>query len=36
LEAGLPISEAVMPHTRPPQAEQLSAFGEDDGDTNPQ
>ncbi|HEY1351027.1 MAG TPA: ATP-binding protein [Ktedonobacteraceae bacterium] len=28
LEAGLPVSEAVMPHTRPPQAEQLSFFGE--------
>lgn len=26
LEAGLPVSEAVMPHTRPPQAEQLSFF----------
>ncbi len=28
LEAGLPIVEAVMPHTRPPRAEQLSFFGE--------
>lgn len=28
LEAGLPIAEAVMPHTRPPKAEQLSFFGE--------
>jgi predicted ATPase len=28
LETGLPIAEAVMPHTRPPQAEQLSFFGE--------
>jgi hypothetical protein len=26
LEAGLPIAEAVMPHTRPPQAEHLSFF----------
>ena len=29
LEAGLPISEAVMPHTRPPEAERLSFFGEE-------
>ena len=28
LEAGLPIGEAVMPHTRPPKAEQLAFFGE--------
>jgi predicted ATPase len=28
LEAGLPIAEAIMPHTRPPKAEQLSFFGE--------
>jgi len=28
LDAGLPISEAVLPHTRPPKAEQLSFFGE--------
>ncbi len=28
LDAGLPIAEAIMPHTRPPQAEQLSFFGE--------
>jgi predicted ATPase len=28
LEAGLPIVEAVMPHTRPPKAEQLALFGE--------
>ena len=28
LEAGLPISEAVLPHTRPPRAAQLSSFGE--------
>jgi len=29
LDAGLPISEAVLPHTRPPKAEQLSFFGND-------
>jgi hypothetical protein len=28
LEAGLPVAEAIMPHTRPPKAEQLSFFGE--------
>ncbi len=28
LEAGLPIAEAIMPYTRPPEAEQLSFFGE--------
>lgn len=28
LEAGLPVSEAVLPHTRPPHASQLSSFGE--------
>jgi len=28
LEAGLSIAEAVMPHTRPPKAERLSFFGE--------
>ncbi len=28
LEAGLPIAEAVMPHTWPPKAERLSSFGE--------
>jgi hypothetical protein len=28
LDAGLPISETVLPHTRPPKAEQLSFFGE--------
>ncbi|MDQ2884582.1 MAG: AAA family ATPase [Chloroflexota bacterium] len=28
LDAGLPIAEAIMPHTRPPRAEQLSSFGE--------
>lgn len=27
LDAGLPIAEAIMPHTRPPRAEQLSSFG---------
>jgi len=27
LESGLPISEAVLPQTRPPRAEQLSHFG---------
>lgn len=30
LEAGLPISEAIMPHTRPPQAERLSTFGDEE------
>jgi predicted ATPase len=28
LDAGLPIAEAIMPHTRPPRAEKLSSFGE--------
>lgn len=28
LEAGLPVVEAVMPHTRPQKVEQLSFFGE--------
>jgi predicted ATPase len=28
LETGLPLSEAVLPHTRPPEAEQLAFFGE--------
>ncbi len=28
LDAGLPISEALIPHTRPSRAEQLSSFGE--------
>ncbi len=28
LKAGLPIAEAIMPYTRPPEAEQLSFFGE--------
>ena len=28
LKAGLPIAEAIMPYTRPPEAEQLSIFGE--------
>ena len=27
LESGLPVSEAVLPQTRPPRAEQLSHFG---------
>jgi len=27
LEGGLSIAEAIMPYTRPPQAEQLSSFG---------
>ncbi len=27
LESGLSIAEAIMPYTRPPQAEQLSSFG---------
>ncbi len=27
LDGGLPIAEAIMPYTRPPQAEQLSFFG---------
>lgn len=27
LESGLPIAEAVLPHTRPPRLEQLSFFG---------
>lgn len=27
VEAGLSVAEAVLPHTRPPRAEQLSAFG---------
>lgn len=29
LQAGLPLAEVVVPHTRPPQAEQLSSFGEE-------
>jgi len=28
LDAGIPIGEAIMPHTRPPKAGQLSFFGE--------
>ena len=28
LEAGFPIAEAIMPLTRPPEAGQLSFFGE--------
>jgi predicted ATPase len=28
LDAGLPISEAIMPYTRPPRAAQLSSLGE--------
>ncbi len=28
LAAGLPIAEAIMPYTRPPETEQLSFFGE--------
>lgn len=28
LDAGVPIGEAIMPHTRPPMADQLSYFGE--------
>ncbi len=27
LDTGLPLSEAVLPHTRPPEAEQLAFFG---------
>jgi hypothetical protein len=27
LEAGLTVAEAVLPHTRPPKAEQLTLFG---------
>lgn len=29
LEAGLPLADAVLPHTRPPRSEQLSFFGND-------
>jgi len=29
LDAGIPIAEAVLPHTRPPKANQLSFFGND-------
>jgi predicted ATPase len=29
LESGLPIAEAVLPHTRPPKVEQLASFGND-------
>ena len=29
LDAGLPVAEAIMPHTRPRKAERLSFFGED-------
>lgn len=29
LESGLPIAEAVLPHTRPPKVEQLAIFGND-------
>jgi predicted ATPase len=28
LDAGLPVAEAVLPHTRPPEAGRLSSFGE--------
>jgi predicted ATPase len=28
LEAGVPLADTVLPHTRPPQAEQLSLFSE--------
>ncbi len=28
LEAGLPIAEAIMPYSRPPEVEQLSLFGD--------
>jgi predicted ATPase len=33
LDAGLPIGEAIMPHTRPPKAEQISFF-KGNGDIN--
>lgn len=29
LDAGLPIADAVLPHTRPPKSEQLAFFGND-------
>lgn len=29
LDAGLPLADAVLPHTRPPRSEQLSFFGND-------
>jgi predicted ATPase len=28
VEGGIPLSEALLPHTRPPKAQQLSLFGE--------
>jgi predicted ATPase len=34
LEAGLSIAEAVMPLTRPPRAQRLSSFGEQQGETS--
>ena len=29
LESGIPVAEAVLPHTRPPKVEQLANFGND-------